>query len=83
MPQPVMLQTETKHLATRGNMGNATQKAVDRYHAANIEAATIIAADPVRYPLGGLMQEWADVILSKAAVPADAECGPLFQQRAA
>ena len=54
------------------------------YQAANLEAATIIAADPVKYPVGGLMQEWADVILSRAAAPpADWEAGPLFQQRAA
>jgi hypothetical protein len=43
----------------------------------NLRAARIVAADPVRYP--GLMQEWADMILSRAAAPpADWEAGPLF-----
>ena len=63
---------------------STVKRAVDRYREQNEMAATIIASDPVRYPVGGLMQEWADMILSKAAAPpADWEAGPLFQQRAA
>jgi hypothetical protein len=49
--------------------------------AGNLEAATIIAADPVKYQ--GLMQEWADAILSKATQVPESEAGPLFAQRAA
>ena len=60
-------------------MSKAT-KAVDGFRLANLECAHIIASDTVRYPPGGLMQEWADVILSRAAVPpADWEAGPLFR----
>ena len=52
------------------------------YRAENLECAAIIAADPVRYP--GLMQEWADMILSRAAAPpAEREAGSLFQKRRA
>ena len=43
-----------------------------------MEAATLIASDPVAYPEGSLMAQWADLILSKAAQPDDAEAGPLF-----
>ena len=60
----------------------ATKRTVSRaragYDAANLEAATIIAADPAKYPEGSLMATWADVILSKAARPDDADAGPLF-----
>jgi hypothetical protein len=35
----------------------------ERYRAANVAAARIIAADPERYP--GFMQEWAQVVLKK------------------
>ena len=48
------------------------------YAASNLECACIIASNPVAYPLGGLMQEWADVVLSRAVQPQDAEAGPLF-----
>jgi hypothetical protein len=51
------------------------------YDAANLECASIIAADPVKYQ--GLVQEWADAILSKAADVPDSEAGPLFAQGAA
>ena len=53
------------------------------YTASNLMAACLIAADPVAYPEGSLMAEWADVVLSKAANPDDAEAGSLFQQAAA
>lgn len=52
----------------------------DGFDAANLLAATLIAADPARYQ--GVLQEWADVILSKAAEPDESEAGPLFRQAA-
>lgn len=52
----------------------------DRYDLANLEAATIIAANPEKYQ--GVLQEWADLILSKAAAPSDSEAGPLFRTAA-
>jgi hypothetical protein len=39
---------------------------VEGYRLANLECAAIIAGDPVRYPLGGLMQEWAALVLDGA-----------------
>lgn len=57
------------------------QRVTDRYDQGNLVAACLIAADPVKYQ--GALQEWADVILTKAATPADAEAGPLFRQAAA
>ena len=55
----------------------------EHYRQQNELCARIIAADSVRYPPGSLMQEWADMILSKAAAPpADWEAGPLFAERA-
>jgi hypothetical protein len=61
---------------------STAKKTADHYRAANEMSATIIASDQVRYP--GLMQEWADMILSRAAAPpADREAGPLFQKRRA
>jgi hypothetical protein len=55
------------------------------YTASNLLAATLLAADPERYPAGSLMAEWSDMILSKAAEISDSEVGPLFpkQSRAA
>jgi hypothetical protein len=47
------------------------------YDAGNLECASIIAADPAKYQ--GLMQEWADGILSKAAHVPESEAGPLFK----
>jgi hypothetical protein len=38
------------------------QRKAERYAAANLEAAKIVAASPDRYP--GLMQEWAAMVLS-------------------
>ena len=55
----------------------------ERYDAANLEAATVIASDPEKYPEGSLPALWSDVVLSKAAEPDDAEAGPLFESRAA
>jgi hypothetical protein len=48
------------------------------YQQQNEMAANLIAADPVRYQ--GVLQEWADLILSKAAHPDDSEAGPLFKR---
>jgi hypothetical protein len=56
----------------------ARVKITDRYDQANLECACIIAGNPEKYQ--GVLQEWADTILSKAAEPDDAEAGPLFQQ---
>jgi hypothetical protein len=42
-----------------------TSNQLEAYRAGNIEAALIIAADPVRYP--GVMQEWAAIVLSPPA----------------
>jgi hypothetical protein len=58
----------------------AVRSARQGYSASNLESATIIASDPALYPEGGLMQTWADRILTEAAAPMDSECGPLFQQ---
>ena len=41
------------------------QQKLARYEAGNVEAARIIAADPVRYP--GAMQEWARRVLNPPA----------------
>jgi hypothetical protein len=43
----------------------SNQRKLDAYRAGNIEAARIIAADPVRYP--GIMQEWARMVLNPPA----------------
>ena len=50
----------------------------DRYNEANLECACIIAANPTLYPEGGLMQRWADVVLSRAVDSQDAKAMPLF-----
>ena len=55
----------------------------DGFDAANLLAATLIASDPMTYPEGSLMAEWADLVLSKAAVLDNALAGPLFESRAA
>jgi hypothetical protein len=44
-----------------------------------LESATIIASNPALYPEGGLMQTWADRILTEAAEISDEEVGPLFE----
>lgn len=59
------------------------QRVVKQYATNNLVAASIIASNPALYPPGGLMQEWADRILTQAAETPDAECGPLFRQVAA
>ena len=53
------------------------------YDRANLVAACLIAGNPTLYPESGLMQRWADVILSKATAPDQSEAGPLFQGKAA
>ena len=57
------------------------RSAREGYSAGNLLAATLIASDPERYQ--GVLQEWADIVLSRAAHPDDREAGPLFQQAAA
>jgi hypothetical protein len=54
-----------------------SQRARQGYTTSNLECACIIAADPERYQ--GVLQEWADRILSKAANPDDREAGSLFE----
>ena len=56
----------------------AVRSARQGYAADNLECACVIAANPEKYQ--GVLQEWADVILTKAAHADDAEAGPLFQQ---
>jgi hypothetical protein len=43
-----------------------------------LESATIIASNPALYPEGGLMAEWADVVLSRAVNAEEANAMPLF-----
>ena len=47
-------------------MSTRHHRAVDRYRAGNIEAATIIIADPVKYPPDSLLGEWAALVLQRA-----------------
>jgi hypothetical protein len=55
----------------------STRKRITKqYDDTNLLAATLLALDPERYP--GVLQEWADTILSKAAQPDESEAGPLF-----
>ena len=58
-----------------------SQRARQGYAADNLECACIVAADPERYQ--GVLQTWADLILTRAAQPDDALAGPLFESRAA
>ena len=51
----------------------------ERYDKGNLECACIIAGNPALYPEGGLMQTWADRILTEAAEISDEEVGPLFE----
>ena len=58
------------------------KRATAQYDVANLAAARLIAADPLRYP--GLAAKWARTVLERsAAPPADVEAGPLFRQEAA
>jgi hypothetical protein len=43
------------------------QKQIDRYRAGNIDAARIIAADPVKYLPGSLPAIWAAMVLNPPA----------------
>ena len=52
----------------------------ERYDQANLESACIITANPERYL--GVLQEWPDTILTRAAEPDESEAGPLFRQAA-
>jgi len=55
------------------------QRVAKRYADDNLTAATIIASNPVAYPPGSLMAQWADVVLSRAAAqPDESEAGPPF-----
>jgi hypothetical protein len=57
------------------------QRITERYDTQNVEAACIIAADSATYPEGSLPAVWAELLLSKAAAPAEQwEAGPLFRQ---
>ena len=56
----------------------AVRSARQGYTASNLESATIIASDPVAYPEGSLMAEWADVVLSRAVNAEEANAMPLF-----
>jgi hypothetical protein len=56
----------------------AVRSARQGYTASNLESATIIASDPALYPEGGLMAEWADVVLSRAVNAEEANAMPLF-----
>jgi hypothetical protein len=60
----------------------AVRSAKQAYSAGNLECACIIAGQPETFPEGSLPALWADVVLSKAAEPDDAEAGPLFRQAA-
>ena len=53
-----------------------SQRAREGYATSNLEFACILAASPELYP--GLPQLWADIVLSRAARPDDAEAGALF-----
>jgi hypothetical protein len=59
------------------------QRLTSQHNVANLESARIIASDPVKYPGGGVMQQWAELILSNDAKPEDSEFGPLFKTEAA
>ena len=43
------------------------QKQIDRYRSSNLEAARIIAADPVKYLPGSLPAIWAEMVLNPPA----------------
>ena len=59
-------------------MAMPAKSMINQYAEGNLLAATIIAADPVKYPGGA--QEWADLILTRAA-EVDERPGPLFRHR--
>lgn len=42
------------------------QRKLDAYRQGNIEAATIIASDPVKYPPDSLLGQWAVMVLDQA-----------------
>jgi hypothetical protein len=61
----------------------ANQRKLAAYRQSNLEAARIVAADPVKYP--GIMQEWAQLVLRQAlkASASDASRHPLPARDAA
>jgi hypothetical protein len=63
-------------------MKQPVSHARQQYAAGNLEAARVIAADPVAYPVGSLMAQWADAILNRAVEPQDAKAGLLFKEAA-
>ena len=69
-----------KNMTRRPPQPAAVRSARQGHAASNLEAATIIASNPVAYPEGSMMAEWADIVLSRAAHPDDREAGSLFQQ---
>jgi hypothetical protein len=60
----------------------AVRSAKEGHDLANLESACIIASNPVAYPEGSLMAEWADMILSRAADADEAKAMPLFRTAA-
>jgi hypothetical protein len=42
---------------------------LDVFKASNLKAARLIAADPVKYPAGSLMAEWAEVVIDRLTEP--------------
>ena len=70
-------------MRTTTSVRHAQKRTVSRaragYQKANEEAATIIAGNPVAYPEGSLMAQWADMVTSRAVDPQDAKAGPLFE----
>jgi hypothetical protein len=65
-------------------MASKSSKARATFEAANLEAATIVLADPVKYPAGSLLQEWAALVLQRANVleTVNAKPAPLFDGEA-
>jgi hypothetical protein len=59
------------------------KSAPDAFAAANLTAASIIASDPVTHPVGSLMAEWAEVILTRAAEALAEGSAPLFSTQEA
>jgi hypothetical protein len=59
------------------------RSAQDGFAAANLLAATLLAADPAMFPLGSLPAVWSDLVLTRAAERDEAEASPLSARRAA
>jgi hypothetical protein len=46
----------------------SSQRKADAYNAGNLEAARVIAADPVKYPPDSLPGIWAAMVLNPPAI---------------